>query len=219
MTATRVLIADDHALFRDGMASLLHAWGMQVVGQASDGFEALERARELRPDILLMDIEMPKLRGIEATRLVKAEMPDLKVVIVTVSDDNDDLFEAIKNGAMGYILKDTPGDEVGALLAGIAQGRAPLSAGLATKILNEFATSHSRDRVPADPDRLTDRETEILVAVCTGDTNKEIAASLSISTNTVNFHMKNILSKLRLRNRAQAVAYAVRAGLVDPPVN
>jgi DNA-binding NarL/FixJ family response regulator len=219
MTATRVLIADDHALFRDGMASLLQAWGMQVVGQASDGFEALEKIRELRPDILLMDIGMPKLGGIEATRLVKAEMPDLKVVIVTVSDDDDDLFEAIKNGAMGYILKDTPGDEVGALLAGIAQGRAPLSPGLATKILSEFAISHSRDRVSADPDRLTAREAEILVAVSGGATNKEIAASLSISTNTVNFHMKNILSKLRLRNRAQAVAYAVRSGLVDPPVD
>lgn len=219
MTATRVLIADDHALFRDGMASLLQAWGMQVVGQASDGFEALEKIRELRPDILLMDIGMPKLGGIEATRLVKAEMPDLKVVIVTVSDDDDDLFEAIKNGAMGYILKDTPGDEVGALLAGIAQGRAPLSPGLATKILSEFAISHLRDRVSADPDRLTARETEILVAVSGGATNKEIAASLSISTNTVNFHMKNILSKLRLRNRAQAVAYAVRSGLVDPPVD
>jgi len=217
VTATRVLIADDHALFRDGMASLLRAWGMDVVGQASDGLEALEKVRELRPEILLMDIGMPKLGGIEATRLLKAEMPELKVVIVTVSDDDDDLFEAIKNGAMGYILKDTSGDEVGGLLAGITMGRAPLSAGLATKILTEFAVSGSRDRVPADPDRLTDRETEILVAVCGGATNKEIAASLSISTNTVNFHMKNILSKLRLRNRAQAVAYAVRSGLVDLP--
>lgn len=218
MTATRVLIADDHALFRDGMASLLGAWGMQVVGQASDGYEALEKARELRPDILLMDIGMPKLGGIEATRLAKAEMPDLKVVIVTVSDDDEDLFEAIKNGAMGYILKDTPGDEVGALLAGIAKGRAPLSSGLATKILSEFAISRSHERVAADPDRLTARETEILVAVSRGATNKEIAAALSISTNTVNFHMKNILSKLRLRNRAQAVAHAVRSGLVDPPI-
>jgi DNA-binding NarL/FixJ family response regulator len=219
MTATRVVVADDHALFRDGMTSLLQAWGIEVVGQASDGFEALQKARELKPDILLMDLGMPKLGGIEATRLAMAEMPDLKVVIVTVSDDDDSLFEAIKNGAMGYILKDTPGDEVGALLAGIAQGRAPLSPGLAAKILSEFAVSHARNRVSADPDRLTDRENEVLAAVSGGATNKEIAASLSISTNTVNFHMKNILSKLRLRNRAQAVAYAVRAGLVAPPTD
>lgn len=219
MMPTRVLIADDHALFRDGMASLLQAWGMQVVGQASDGVEALQKVRELAPDILLMDIRMPKLGGIEATRLAKAEMPELKVVIVTVSADDDDLFEAIKNGAMGYILKDTPGDEVGTLLAGIAQGRAPLSPGLATKILSEFASSRGRESMTPKPDRLTDRENQILVAVSGGATNKEIAASLSISTNTVNFHMKNILSKLQLRNRAQAVAYAVRSGLAEPPAD
>lgn len=111
MTATRVLIADDHALFRDGMASLLEAWGMKVVGQACDGLEALEKARVLKPDILLMDINMPKLDGLEATRIIKTELPDVKVVIVTVSDDDDSLFEAIKGGAQGYILKDTPGDE------------------------------------------------------------------------------------------------------------
>jgi len=218
MTATRVLIADDHALFRDGIASLLEAWGMKVVGQARNGLEALEKARVLKPDILLMDINMPKLDGLEATRIIKTELPDVKVVIVTVSDDDDSLFEAIKGGAQGYILKDTPGDEVGELLTGFAQGRPPLSSGLAAKILDEFAEGRKReDEKPKSPDSLTEREIEILVAVSDGDTNKEIAVALSISANTVNFHMKKILSKLHLRNRAQAVAYAVRTGLVEPP--
>jgi DNA-binding NarL/FixJ family response regulator len=218
MTATRVLIADDHALFRDGMASLLQAWGMEVVGQACDGLEALELARALKPDLLLMDINMPRLGGLEATRLVKTEMPEVKVVIVTVSDDDVNLFEAIKGGAQGYILKNTSGDEVGELLSGFAQGRPPLSPGLAAKILEEFAsTGEPEPKKATAPEALTERETEILVAVSAGDTSKEIAASLMISTNTVNFHMKNILSKLHLRNRAQAVAYAVRTGLVKPP--
>ena len=218
MTTTRVLIADDHALFRDGMASLLQAWGMQVVGQASDGHQAVELTRQLKPDIVLMDINMPNLNGLEATRLIKAEMPDVKVVMVTVSADDDSLFEAIKGGAQGYILKDTSGDEVGELLTGFAEGRPPLSPGLAAKILQEFAEGRTEEtKKAAAPDALTEREIEILSAVSQGDTNKEVAASLQISTNTVNFHMKKILSKLHLRNRAQAAAYAVREGLVEPP--
>jgi DNA-binding NarL/FixJ family response regulator len=217
MTA-RVLVVDDHALFRDGMASLLAAWGMEVVGQASDGLEAIEKARELKPDLVLMDINMPRLDGVEATRVLRSEQPEVKVVIVTVVDDDDSLFEAIRSGANGYLLKDTPGDEVGPLLAGITEGKTPLSAGLAARILDEFAGNREpARRSPPAVDALTARESEILVAVSDGDTNKEIAAVLGISTNTVNFHMKNILSKLQLRNRAQAVAYAVRTGLVKPP--
>jgi DNA-binding NarL/FixJ family response regulator len=214
----RVLIVDDHALVRDGMASLLVAWGFQVVGQAKDGIEGVERARVLRPDLILMDINMPGMNGRDATRLIKAEMPDIKVVVVTVSDDDENLFEAIKCGAQGYILKGTPGDEVGDLLMGIAEGRPALSPGLAAKILEEFAGARdSRPRKAQGPDPLTEREIEILVAVSSGKTNKEIADHFTISTNTVNFHMKNIFSKLQLRNRAQAVAYAVRAGLVENP--
>lgn len=216
--STRVLVVDDHALFRDGLSSLLSAWGMEVVGQASDGLDAIEKARALKPDLVLMDLNMPQLDGVEATRVLRSEQPELKVVIVTVVDDDDSLFEAIRSGANGYLLKDTPGDEVGPLLAGIAEGKTPLSAGLAARILDEFAGNREpKHRRPADMDALTKRESEILIAVSDGDTNKEIAASLGISTNTVNFHMKNILSKLQLRNRAQAVAYAVRHGMVKPP--
>jgi DNA-binding NarL/FixJ family response regulator len=136
---TRVLVVDDHALFRDGMASLLTAWGMEVVGQACDGLDAIEQARQLKPDLVLMDINMPRLDGVEATRVLRAEQPDVKVVIVTVVDDDESLFEAIRSGANGYLLKDTPGDEVGPLLAGITEGKTPLSSGLAARILDESA--------------------------------------------------------------------------------
>ena len=211
----RVLIADDHALFRDGIASLLRAWGMEVAGQASDGLDALEQARELRPDLILMDITMPRCNGLEATRLIKAEMPDTKIVMVTVSDEEEDLFEAIKSGAEGYVLKNMPGEQFGRILADIANGEVPLSRGLAAKILAEFARlAQAPAAKGSDKDDLSDRECEVLQLVADGATNKEIAAQLFISENTVNYHMKNILSKLHLRNRAQAVAYALQSGLV-----
>ncbi len=211
----KVLVADDHALFRDGVASLLKAWRMEVVGQASDGLEALEQARRLRPDLILMDIKMPRCNGLEATRLIKAEMPDTKIVMVTVSDEEDDLFEAIKSGAEGYVLKNMSGEEFGRVLNDIAAGEAPLSKGLATKILAEFARM-SREPAPrdADKDHLSERELEVLELVAGGASNKEIAAQLFISESTVNYHMKSILAKLHVRNRAQAVAQALKTGLV-----
>lgn len=211
----RVLLADDHALFRAGIASLLKAWGMETVGQASNGLEALEQARALRPDLILMDIGMSPCNGLEATRLIKAELPETKIVVVTVSDDDDDLFEAIKSGAEGYLLKDMSEEELGRTLTGIATGEPALSPGLAAKILDEFARV-SRDGTPkeVESDGLTPREREVLELVVTGATNREIAAALFISENTVSFHMKHILAKLHLKNRAQAVAYAIRSGLV-----
>src|SRR3972149_1705882 len=131
----KVLIVDDHALFRDGIASLLKAWGMEVAGQASDGLDALEQARELRPDLILMDIQMLRCNGLEATRIIKAEMPETKIVIVTVSDEEEDLFEAIKSGAEGYVLKNMPGEEFGRVLRDISRGESPLSPGLAGQLL------------------------------------------------------------------------------------
>ena len=214
----RVLIADDHALFRDGLASLLAAWGMDVVAHAEDGLDAVEKAIDLKPDLVLMDINMPRLDGVQAARRIREELPEAKVVMVTMVDDDESLFEAIRGGANGYILKDTPGDEVAPLLVGITEGKTPLSPGLAARILGEFAGNREPSRrSPTAIDTLTAREAEILVAVSGGDTNKEVAAVLGISTNTVNFHMKNILAKLQARNRAQAVAFAVRTGLVEPP--
>jgi DNA-binding NarL/FixJ family response regulator len=214
----RVLLADDHALFRAGIASLLRAWDMETVGQASNGLEALEQARALRPDLVLMDIGMSPCNGLEATRLIKAELPETKIVIVTVSDDDDSLFEAIKSGAEGYLLKDMSEEDLARTLTGIATGEPALSPGLAAKILDEFARL-SRDGAAreAEPDGLTPREREVLELVATGATNREIAAGLYISENTVGFHMKHILAKLHLKNRAQAVAYAIRSGLVIVP--
>lgn len=212
----RVLLADDHALFRAGIASLLQAGGHEVVGEAGNGVEALERTRELRPDLVLMDITMPRCGGLEATRLIKAEMPEVKIVIVTVSQDDADLFEAVKSGAEGYLLKDMSNDEFERTLDGIAEGEAPLSQGLATKILEEFArVARGGSDTEGNRDTLTDREQEVLQLVTEGKTNREIAAELFIAESTVNFHMKNILSKLHLRNRAEAVAYALRSGLVE----
>ena len=212
----RVLLADDHALFRAGIASLLDAWGHEVVAEAGDGIEALERTRELRPELVLMDITMPRCGGLEATRLIKAEMPEVKIVMVTVSQDEADLLEAIKSGAEGYLLKDMSDTEFERTLSGIAEGEAPLSKGLAAKILEEFARVSRREAAEEDDrDELTDREQEVLQLVTEGSTNREIAEALFIAESTVNFHMKNILSKLHLRNRAEAVAYALRSGLVD----
>ena len=213
----RVLLADDHALFRAGIASLLKAWGMDVVGQAADGNDAVELTHRLKPELVLMDVGMSPCNGLEATRAIKAELPDVKVIIVTVSEDEQDLFEAIKSGAEGYLLKGMSEEELSATLERISAGEPALSPGLAAKILDEFARmAHEVTGKPAGPeDQLTDRERDVLRLVAEGATNREIAATLYISGNTVGFHMKNILGKLHLKNRAQAAAFAIRAGLAE----
>jgi DNA-binding NarL/FixJ family response regulator len=211
-----VLLADDHALFRVGIASLLQAWGHEVVGQAANGFEALEQARRLRPDVILMDIAMPDCNGLEATRLIKTELPDVRIVMVTVSDSDADLFEAIKSGAEGYLMKDLSEDELERTLRAVAAGEPALSSGLAAKILGEYARL-SREGPATEPASvLTSRERDVLELVASGKTNREIAAELFVSEHTVSFHVKNILAKLHLRNRSQVVAYAIRSGLVEP---
>jgi DNA-binding NarL/FixJ family response regulator len=214
----RVVLADDHVLFRAGIASLLRAWGMEVVGQAGDGDEALELAQKLRPDLLLMDIGMPGCNGLEATKRIKAELPELRVVIVTVSDEDADLFEAIKAGADGYLLKDMSEDDLSRTLKGIASGETLLSGRFASRVLEEFARL-ARDGNGKAEDELTPRERDVLELVAAGATNREIGVALYISENTVDFHVKNILHKLHLRNRAQAAAYAVHSGLVENPRN
>lgn len=211
MPPVRVLLADDHALFRDGLASLLTAWDMEIVGQAGDGQEAVEQARALRPDLVLMDIHMPRLNGLEATRIIKTEFPDTKVVMVTVSDAEESLFDAIKSGAEGYILKNVPGDEFGRLLSNLAHGEPAMSAGLARRLLEEFAHGKARGRgQEGEEEALTAREQQVLEEVAAGRTNREIGASLFVSEETVKYHLKNIMQKLHLRNRAEVVAWAIR---------
>jgi len=213
----RILLVDDHVLFRKGVAALLaRREEMQVVGEASDGLEAISAAREILPDVILMDISMPNCNGLDATRRIKREMPHVKIVILTVSDDDHDLFEAIKSGAQGYLLKDLEPYQLFDLLESISRGEAPLSGAIAAKILKEFTRpDKTSKKEPELIDDLTAREISILQLVSEGKTNKEIASILFISENTVKIHLRNILEKLHLQNRIQAAVYAVRQGLVD----
>lgn len=216
MERISVLLADDHALFRDGLVSLLSMQDeIEVVGIASDGQEALEKARELVPDLILMDIKMPRLNGLEATRLIKEEMPHIRIVMLTVSEDDHDLFEAIKNGAEGYLLKTLNAQELVDLLKGVFRGEAPISRTTARKILHEFALQSRRSEPEIIPrGELTRRETEVMQLVSEGATDKEIAVRLTISQRTVKNHIHNILDKLHLQNRVQAATYALRQGLI-----
>ena len=208
----RVLLVDDHALFRAGLASLLRAWGLEVVGQVGNGEEAIAASREVRPDLIFMDIAMPVLDGLAATRAIKAEAPDSKIVILTVSDDEADLFEAVKAGAEGYLLKNLREEEFADLVERLSNGEPVMSAGLAKKLLQEFARLKKEEGPSKIEQTLTAREREVLERVTLGATNKEIAAALYVSKNTVGYHMKNILSKLHLRNRAQVAAWALEHG-------
>lgn len=205
----KVLLADDHALVRAGIGSLLKASGVEVVAEAGNGDEAIECARRLRPDLIFMDIRMPGRNGLEATKAIKAEMPEIKVVMLTVSDEDADLFEAIKSGAEGYLLKNLREEEFAGVLARIADDEPILSPPLARKLLREFARLKE-----SSSEGLTKREMDVLVLVARGATNKEVAAQLYLSASTVDFHMRNILAKLHLRNRAQVVAWALEHGLL-----
>ncbi len=209
------MLVDDHALMRIGVASLLTACpDIEVVGEAENGAEAVARVAELMPDLVLMDIQMPEMNGLEATRRLKAEHPYLKVVMLTVSEEDRTLFEAIKAGAQGYLLKRMEPDEFLAMVRGISRGEAPISKTMASKILSEFSR-RVKGQQPEDPAaKLTPREREVLQLLTMGNTNKEIGSTLFISENTVKNHLKNILAKLHLQNRVQIAAYALREGLV-----
>lgn len=215
MPLTRVLLVDDNVLLRGALSRLIQErGGMEVVGEASDGLEALEKSRELRPHLILMDIRMPHCNGLEATRMIKAEFPDIRIVMLTVSEEDDDLFEAIKSGAQGYLLKNLSPESFFSLLECANRGEAAISPTMATKILNEFVRqSQIKTPLPDLSSELTKREREVLRLVSQGATNKEIASTLFIEVGTVKNHLHNILEKLHLRNRTQAAAYARREGL------
>ncbi len=217
MKPLRILLVDDHVLFRKGIASLFASrQDMKIVGEAEDGLEAVAQTREILPDVILMDIDMPKCNGLEAVKIIKREIPQVHIVMLTVSDDDDDLFTAIKNGARGYLLKNLEPQQLFDMLEGIRQGEAPISGVIAAKILAEFKRPEpdSFDS-PDEPDDLTAREIEVLEQVVTGATNKEIAERLHITENTVKIHLRNILEKLQVQNRVQAAVHAVREGLVN----
>jgi DNA-binding NarL/FixJ family response regulator len=208
----RTVLVDDHTLFRDGVASLLLAWGHEVVGQASDGREAVDLVDETSPDVVLMDVRMPNLSGLEATAQIKARHPEVAIVMLTVSEDEADLFRAIKAGAQGYLLKNLEASQLRTMLEGVARGEPAITPATAARIIDEFLRTPGGGQQATQ--RLTDREVEVLQLVTAGQRNREIAADLGISENTVKFHLKNIVEKLHAQNRAELAARAVREGLV-----
>jgi len=217
----RILLADDHALFRDGLASLLVAWGHDVVGQAADGVAAVDLATRLRPDVVLMDVAMPGGGGLGATREIAATVPGVAIVMLTASEDVDDLFTAIKAGARGYLLKNLESAELRGMLEAVARGEAAITPAIAARMLTELARPPGPPVQGAgsgqrDPDRLTDRELDVLRLVVAGRRNKEMAAELGISENTVKFHLRNILEKLHAESRTEVATRAVREGLIGP---
>lgn len=217
MTApTTALLVDDHSLFREGLANLLSGQdGIEIVGQAANGEEAIAKARELLPDLILMDVKMPGMSGLEATRRIKEEMPHTRIVMLTVSEDDEDLFEAIKCGAEGYLLKTIKSRDLIDMLKGVSQGEVALTRLMARKLWQEFA-QQSQQSQPAAMFHpiLTRREMEVVRLLSEGISDKEIAGRLSISVRTVKNHVHNILEKLQLQNRFQAASYALRKGLI-----
>jgi DNA-binding NarL/FixJ family response regulator len=230
-----VLLADDHRLLLEGLSNLLAAHGVRVAGTARDGLEAVALARALEPDVILMDIRMPRCDGLEATRRIKAEMPEAKIVILTTSTEEQDLFEAVKSGAFGYLLKSMDAEELVQALEQAREGVPPFSPGLAARLLGEFArlagspsgasgaawtgSLEAKPAAPTDSPALTARQREVLILVSQGLAYKEVGARLGLSPRTVKYHMAEIMQQLHLEHRAQVLAYAGRIGLAGatPP--
>ncbi len=214
----RVLVADDHVLFRRGLQMVLQQEaGIDVVGEAGDGNQAVERAVELLPDVILMDVRMPKSSGIEACLAVKKLVPSSKILMLTISDEEHDLFEAIRAGANGYLLKDVPGEEIAAGIHAVHNGHSLISPSMASKLLAEFAQISRGQAAAANPHapQLTGREVEVLDLIARGRRNREIGSQLFISEHTVKSHVGNILEKLQLHTRMEAAMYAVRQNIID----
>jgi DNA-binding NarL/FixJ family response regulator len=211
----RIVLADDHALFRDGVSSLLRAWGHDIVGLAADGREAVDMVDRLEPDLVLMDVRMPIMSGVEATREIALVRPETPIVMLTVSEDEEDLFAAIRAGARGYLLKDLEAAQFRAMLEAVARGEAAITPATAARIIRHLA-SLGAAADEAIPDRLTARELDVLRLVTAGRRNKEIALELGISENTVKYHLRNILEKLHAESRTEVATRALREGLLAP---
>jgi DNA-binding NarL/FixJ family response regulator len=215
MKEIRVLLVDDHSLFRKGLAALLgKEKGFDVVGEAQDGLEAAKKVKELKPDLVLMDISMPRCDGVRATRLIREAFPSLKIVMLTILEEDKRLFEAIKAGAQGYMLKNVKPEALFQALRGVAAGEAAISRATASKIMNEFAEQARGGCAGAAIEELSERELGVLRLLTQGMTNKEIGHGLHLAENTVKNHLKNILEKLQVENRVQAAAFALKRGIV-----
>ncbi len=219
--AMKLMLADDHQLFLEGLQYVLESFGIEVAGIAQDGKEALDKARILKPDIILMDIKMPVCSGIDTLRLIKAEMPEIKIIMFT-SDEDEDLFNTVKHGASGYLLKKTNAKDLVNMLSDLEKGEVPLSPGLATRPLKEFECSNTyNDKISQQTleevkhGKLTKRQLEILDMVARGISYKEAGGALGLTERTVKYHMGRIIELLHLENRAQVIAYAARMGLVE----
>ncbi len=214
----RVLVVDDQELFRRGITMLLAAEeGIEVVGEAGDGVEGTQLAVSHMPDVVLLDVRMPKRTGIEACTQIKEAVPSAKIIMLTVSDEEADLYEAVKSGASGYLLKDSSIEEVAQAVRVVADGQSLISPSMAVKLIDEFKQMSKPNRESVPGLRLTERELEVLRLVARGMNNREIAKVLFISENTVKNHVRNILEKLQLHSRMEAVMYAVREKLLDIP--
>lgn len=213
MSPIRVLIADDHVVMREGISFLLEAEpDIQVVGQASDGQEAWEKARQLKPDIVLMDITMPGISGLEATRQLRAALPETQVLVLTMHEGDEFFFRMLQAGASGYVLKGASSDELLNAIRAVHRGGVYLYPTMAKKLLTDYMSRPSTEQ--SSYDDLTPREREILTLIAQGLTNREIAAKLVISVNTVGTHRQNIMEKLDLHNKSELIKYAIRKGLI-----
>ncbi|MCW2815179.1 MAG: response regulator receiver [Nocardioides sp.] len=214
----RVLVVDDQQLFRRGLTMLLAVEpGLEVVGEAGDGVEGTTLAETAAPDVVLLDVRMPKKSGIEACLAIKQSVPSAKIIMLTVSDEEADLYEAVKSGASGYLLKDSSIEEVAQAIRVVADGQSLISPSMAIKLIDEFKQMSRPERETGPALRLTERELDVLRLVAQGHSNKEIAARLFISENTVKNHVRNMLEKLQLHSRMEAVMYAVRENLLELP--
>lgn len=215
MKPIRLLLVDDHSLFRKGLAGLLEKEeGFTVVGEAQDGAQAVQKAQQLKPDVILMDISMPGTDGIAATQKIRRDVPSAKIVMLTILEQDKKLFDAIKAGAHGYLLKNVSPKNLFEALRGVVDGEAALSGVTAAKILGEFTAQARTGLKTADEERLSAREKEVLQLLTKGLTNKGIGDALNLAENTVKNHFKNILEKLHLANRVQAATYALEKGIV-----
>lgn len=215
----RLLVADDHDLYRRGLAVVIGADShIEIVGEARDGSEAIAKSIELQPDVVVMDIAMPSLSGIEACRRIRDEAPSIRILMLTMSEDETDLFAAIKAGASGYLLKDVPAEEISAAVVATHNGQSLVPPSMAATLLAEFVSLSRRvDNPGVATPRLTERELEVLRLLARGMSNRDIAKELFIAENTVKNHVRNILEKLQLHSRIEAALYAVREKIIDNP--